>query len=55
MLSEAGFGDVGAEEKEAGEGEPARRLLVRFEVRDLRRPCADEGRPGEPTPLPGEA
>jgi hypothetical protein len=44
-------------EKEAGEPEPLRSVLPvaeRAEVRDFRRPCADDGRLGEPAPLPGE-
>lgn len=44
-------------EKEAGEEESLRRLLpvfVRADARDFRRPWADEGRPGEAVPLPGE-
>lgn len=45
-------------EKEAGDLEPLRRVLPvaeRAEARDFRRPWADDGRPGEPAPLPGEA
>lgn len=44
-------------EKEAGDEESLRRLLpvlVRVDVRDFRRPWADEGRPGEAVLLPGE-
>ena len=43
--------------KDAGEPELLLRVLPvadRAEVRDFLRPWADDGRPGEPEPLPGD-